>query len=90
MTLEEAKERAEQFFDWPSDKRETVTYTSALLFAMECVKEAGEYERGRAAGMESAAKIADVWASKTTDNVNRGRYMQIGEAIRKAAENKPA
>ena len=40
MTFEEAKQKAEQFFEWPTEKKDIVTTTSALLFAMECVKEA--------------------------------------------------
>ncbi len=33
-------ERAEQFFEWPGEKTDTVTYTSALLFAEHCVQQA--------------------------------------------------
>jgi len=33
MTLEEIKKEAESFFEWPSDNKQTVTTTSAILFA---------------------------------------------------------
>lgn len=39
MTRAEIEQQAEQFFEWPSDNRSTVTYTSALLFAEHCVKQ---------------------------------------------------
>lgn len=40
MTREEIAHRAEQFFRWPGDDNTVVTYTSALLFAEHCVREA--------------------------------------------------
>ena len=44
MTREEIQQQAEHFFTWPGDDRSTVTYTSALLFAEYCVKEATKEE----------------------------------------------
>lgn len=41
MTLDQITRMADMFFEWDSDKRETVTYTSALLFARHCVNNAG-------------------------------------------------
>ena len=38
MTRDEIKAKAEEFFKWPDERRDVVTYTSALLFAEECVK----------------------------------------------------
>jgi len=40
MTRDEIKAKAEEFFEWPDERRDVVTYTSALLFAEECVKAA--------------------------------------------------
>lgn len=40
MTIEEIEKQAEQFFEWPGEKTDVVTYTSALLFARHCVQEA--------------------------------------------------
>ena len=44
MTREEIEQQAEHFFTWPTDDRTCVTYTSALLFAEHCVKEATKEE----------------------------------------------
>jgi len=44
MTLDEIKAKADTFFDWPSDKRDSVTYTSAMLFAWHIAKEIEEKE----------------------------------------------
>ena len=44
MTRAEIEQQAEQFFEWPGDDHSTVTYTSALLFAEHCVKEAVKEE----------------------------------------------
>ena len=44
MTRKEIEHHAEQFFEWPGDDHSTVTYTSALLFAEYCVKEAVQAE----------------------------------------------
>ena len=46
MTLEKIKEIAETWFEWPTERRETFTYTSALLFARDM------YERGQTAERE--------------------------------------
>lgn len=35
MTLEDIKEIAETWFEWPNERREYVTYTSAMLFALD-------------------------------------------------------
>ena len=40
MTHDEIKQEAESFFDWPSAKREHVTFTSCMLFAQHCVDKA--------------------------------------------------
>ena len=34
MTFDEMKAKADAFFEWPSDKRDYVTTTSAVLFAL--------------------------------------------------------
>ena len=47
MTLEEIKQKAEQFFEWQTDERISVTYTSAILFAWHCVKEAEDATNDR-------------------------------------------
>lgn len=44
MTREEIERQAEHFFEWPGDDKTVVTYTSALLFAEHCVKEAAQAE----------------------------------------------
>lgn len=38
--MAEIEKQAEQFFEWPGERTDTVTYTSALLFAEHCVREA--------------------------------------------------
>lgn len=40
MTRKEIEQQAEQFFTFPGDEKTVVTYTSALLFAEHCVREA--------------------------------------------------
>lgn len=37
MIPKEITAAAERFFEWDSEKREVVTYTSALLFAQHCM-----------------------------------------------------
>lgn len=39
MTNEEIAQKAELFFDFPTDNHDTVTFTSAVLFASYCVAE---------------------------------------------------
>lgn len=36
MTKTEIKVLADEFFEWPSQERKMVTFTSALLFAQYC------------------------------------------------------
>ena len=38
--MAEIEKQAEQFFEWPGEKTDVVTYTSALLFAEHCVRQA--------------------------------------------------
>ena len=40
MTLEQIQEKADSFFDFPTENKDHVTTTSAVLFARECCKEA--------------------------------------------------
>lgn len=40
MTRKEIEQQAEHFFEWPGEKTDVVTYTSALLFAEHCVRQA--------------------------------------------------
>jgi hypothetical protein len=42
MTFEEMEAKAELFFEFPTEQRGSVTYTSAILFAMKCVKDEKE------------------------------------------------
>lgn len=51
MTLAEIKEIAETWFEWPEEKREQVTYTSAMLFARDM------YERGQQAEREKYQEL---------------------------------
>ena len=44
MTREEIQQQAEHFFTRPGDDKTVVTYTSALLFAELCVREAVKEE----------------------------------------------
>ena len=40
MTLEQIQEKADSFFEFPTENKDHVTTTSAVLFARECCKEA--------------------------------------------------
>ena len=51
MTYEEIKAIAETWFEWPDERRDFVTYTSAMLFAHDM------YERGQAAERERIKQI---------------------------------
>lgn len=42
MTTEEIDILAEEFFEFPTDKRDVVTFTSAKLFAKYCVDKANK------------------------------------------------
>jgi len=42
-TNDQIKQEAESFFEWPSDKRDQVTYTSCLLFAKHCADKANQF-----------------------------------------------
>ena len=46
MTFEEIKAIAETWFEWPDERRDLVTYASAMLFAHDM------YERGQAVERE--------------------------------------
>ena len=45
MTPDQIIAEAEKFFEWPSDKRDQVTYTSCLLFAEHCLKKATAWRK---------------------------------------------
>ena len=53
MILKEIKEIAKTWFEWPNERREYVTYTSAILFALAM------YERGQTAERERIKQIVD-------------------------------
>lgn len=53
MTLEDIKEIAETWFEWPNERREYVTYTSTILFARAM------YERGQDAEQKKSAKLIE-------------------------------
>lgn len=38
MEITEIEAMAEDYFDWPTDRREFVTYRSSMLFALYCVQ----------------------------------------------------
>jgi hypothetical protein len=40
MTFDQTKAKADSFFEFPTDNKDHVTTTSAILFAMECAKDA--------------------------------------------------
>jgi hypothetical protein len=46
VTLDDIKQKAEKFFEWPAEDHSQVTFTSALLFADYCVQDYKEKERG--------------------------------------------
>lgn len=54
MTREEIKKAAEEFFEWPTEKRETVTLTSCIFFAEHIAEKAvkeleNDYRTGKRA-----------------------------------------
>ena len=65
MTREEIQQQAEHFFTWPGDDHSTVTYTSALLFAEYCVKEAVQAE-------------SDLLTIAYMDGLRQGRIDRLG------------
>ena len=65
MTREEIEQQAEQFFEWPTDDRLSVTYTSALLFAEHCVREAVKEE-------------SDLLSIAYMDGLRQGRIDRLG------------
>ena len=67
MIPEDIKTEAETFFDWPSEERRTVTYTSAMLFAEhirnETLKQIANLilvERGKCVTDAAACALADI------------------------------
>ena len=54
MTLEEIKQRADDFFNWPTERRDFITYTSAMIFAQKCADEAAANAEKRIIELETA------------------------------------
>ena len=65
MTQEEIQQQAEQFFEWPVEKTDTVTYASALLFAEHCVR-------------ETAKEESDLLTIAYMDGIRQGRIDRLG------------
>lgn len=55
MTYEETKAIAETWFEWPGERRDLVTYTSAMLFAHDMYERGQATERERIKGKVKAA-----------------------------------
>jgi len=73
MTFEEIKEIAETWFEWPDERRDLLTYTSALLFARDM------YERGQAAERERLQPVIDaLQACQSSMNYMSEYDMPIG------------
>ena len=66
MTREEIQQQAELFFTFPGDERTVVTYTSALLFAEHCVREAVKEE-------------SDLLSIAYIDGLRQGRINRLGD-----------
>ncbi|WP_295586997.1 hypothetical protein [uncultured Lamprocystis sp.] len=71
MDLTDIKAKAEAYLDWPSAKRDLVTYTSAMLFAWQIKTDAVEAlrnrladriweERGKCASDAAARALAEI------------------------------
>lgn len=56
MTHEEITKIAETWFEWPDDRRECVTYTSAMLFARAMYEQGQAVEREKYADLIAGAK----------------------------------
>ena len=54
MQLSEIQDKADFFFDWPTEDKRYVTTTSALLFAQKCVDDAETSAEKRILELESA------------------------------------
>ena len=54
MTLEKIKQRADIFFDWPTEKRNFIIYTSAIIFAKKCADDAAASAEKRIIELEAA------------------------------------
>ncbi len=54
MQLSEIQNKAEAFFEWPTEDKRHVTTTSALLFAQKCVDDAETSAEKRIIELESA------------------------------------
>jgi hypothetical protein len=39
MDLQDIKQKAETYFEWPNKDRDYITYYSAMVFALDCVKD---------------------------------------------------
>ncbi len=62
MTFEEIKTIAETWFEWDSERRDYVTYTSAMLFARDMLEQGQTAERERMqAVIEAAQAVIDRW-----------------------------
>lgn len=67
MIADDIKTKAETFFEWPSEKRLAVSYTSALLFAQDVRADTLEQiadlvleERGKCVTDAAAEALADI------------------------------
>jgi len=56
MTIDEIKAVAEMWMEWPDERREYVTYTSAMLFARDMYEAGQAVERER---RKSKARLTD-------------------------------
>ena len=89
MKLEQIKVKADLFFDFPTDNKDHVTTTSAILFARHCAdetkimlrtKEKREiFEEGIFSGLERAAHLVE--------NLPGNHCNWIADDIRKLAES---
>ena len=75
MTLEEIKEIAETWFEWPEEDRCHVTYTSAILFARDM------YERGQKAERERIGYLLFKKTWNAAQIAERDRIKNIVEQV---------
>lgn len=82
MTLDQIQQEAESFFDWPSAKREHVTFTSCMLFAQHCVDKATAWRP--IADAPKDGTVSCDWLFPTTE-LKHERWILCGESAATAS-----
>lgn len=88
MIPKEITAAAERFFEWDSEKREVVTYTSALLFAQHCTEQAAYLSQAHCLCADLGIKEGHIENRMFEAMGKAGKLMEIEAAARNVCEVK--